>query len=226
MLFTSFLILSNLTAFKIVEFKLSNFHFFHSIGLTDFTFPAALVFFPLTYFFDDILTEVYGFKVSRFVIWGGLICNTLVTLGIIITVQLNPSPIWHFQNEYSAVFNSTLKVFLASASGYFAGEFCNSIILSKLKILTSGKWLWLRIISSTSAAVAIDSLIFCHLAFLGVIPHSTILKLIETLYVFKVSYELLALPITYFITGYLKRSDRVDYYDYKTKFNPFSLQLH
>jgi len=220
MLFISSLILSNLTAFKIVEFK--NINLFNLLNIN---FPAALVFFPMTYFFGNNLTEVYGFKVSRFIIWSGLICSTLVTMGILITINLTPSQYWPYQQEYALIFGSTFRIFFASSVSYFIGEFCNSIILSKIKVMTSGKWLWLRVITSTSVAVAVDSMIFCNVAFLGTMPDSVIWGMILTQYIFKVGYELLALPLTYLITAYLKNKDQVDYYDYKTSFNPFSLKI-
>lgn len=222
MVFVSFLILSNLTAFKLVEYHTNFFHLFGDINLT---FPAALIFFPLTYFFDDTLTEVYGFKVSRFIIWSGLICNTIISLGVLVSTQLHASPYWPYQTEYEIVFNSTFRIFLASTIGYFTGEFCNSIILSKIKIMTSGRWLWLRIITSTSVAVGIDSMIFCNFAFTGIFPQHVIWKMVITQYLFKVGYELIALPLTYLITDYLKKKDNVDYYDYSTRYNPFSLKL-
>jgi len=225
MIFVSFLIISNLTAFKIVE--INTIKFMHStlFGSLNINFPAALIFFPLTYFFDDNLTEVYGFKISRFIIWCGLICSALVSLGVWMTVQLTPSNFWHYQREYEVIFNSTPRLFVASALGYFFGEICNSIILSKLKIITFGRWLWLRVISSTSVAVGIDSIIFCNLAFIGIIPNNIIWQMILIQYLFKVGYELIALPLTYVVSNYLKKKDQVDYYDYSTSFNPFSLKI-
>lgn len=219
MLFVSFLILSNLTAFKIVEFNLGLF------GIDKVQFPAALIFFPLTYFFDDTLTEVYGFKISRFMIWCGFICQSFISLGIFATVHLNASPFWPHQTEYALIFGSTFRIFLASIVAYVIGEFCNSMILSKIKLMTSGRWLWLRIISSTTIAVAIDSIIFCHIAFSHLIPEIVIWKMIATQYLFKVSYEIFALPLTYIITGYLKSKDQIDYYDYQTSYNPFSMKI-
>lgn len=216
MLFISSLILSNLTAMKIVEFKLSSFKI---------NFPAALVFFPMTYFFDDTLTEVYGFEISRFIIWCGLMCMTLVMLGIFVTVHLSPSQFWPYQTEYAIIFNSTFGVFIASALGYAVGEICNSTILSKIKMMTSGRWLWLRVISSTSIAVGVDSIIFCNVAFWGTMPQDAIWRMVLIQYIFKVLYEVAALPLTYLITGYLKKKDQVDYYDYTTNFNPFSLKI-
>lgn len=223
MFFVSCLIMSNLTASKIVGINLISMGLF--TGDTIINFPAALIFFPLTYFFDDTLTEVYGFKVSRLVIWGGLVCTTLVMLGILLRVKLPPARVWHYQDEYNIIFSGSFRIFFASAIAYVIGEFFNSIILSKLKVLTSGRWLWLRVLSSTSVGVAIDSVIFCNLAFSGNIPNNAIWGMVVTQYVFKVSYEIFALPFTYWLTNYLKRADQIDYYDYETKFNPFSLSL-
>lgn len=220
MLFTTCLILSNLTAFKIIELH------FGLFGIKEIDFPSALIFFPLTYFFDDTLTEVYGFKISRFIIWGGLICNCIVTLGTWATVYMPSAPVWHFQKAYSLIYNNNLRIFVASLSAYLLGEFCNSVILAKLKVLTNGKWLWLRVISSSSVGVGLDSIIFCNMAFLGVLPTALVWKIALTQYVIKVGYEIVVLPLTYRITRYLKKKDAVDHYDFSTKFNPFSLQVN
>lgn len=211
-LFTVFLILSNFTAFKLVEYG----------GVS---FPAGLIFFPLTYIFDDILTEVYGFKVSRRIIWSALLANSIVTLGTLITVYLPPSPYWHDQSAYATIYHATFRIFIASMLGYLTGEFVNSIILAKLKVLTAGRYLWLRAISSTAIGVGIDTLIFIHVAFLFLVPYHTIWQIILMMYALKVLYEILATPLTYKISNYLKKKDHVDHYDFKTKFNPFSLDL-
>ncbi|MCW8469070.1 queuosine precursor transporter [Fluoribacter gormanii] len=211
-LFTTFLILSNLAAFKIASFG-------------SISFAAGLIFFPLTYVFDDILTEVYGFKVSRRIIWTALLANTIVFLGTWLTIYLSPSPYWPHQQAYATVYQGTLRVFIASVISYFFGEFANSIILAKLKVLTSGERLWLRAITSTMIGVGIDTLLFTHIAFLFIIPYSGIWQIIGTMYLLKVLYEICALPITYHVSNYLKRTDNVDHYDVKTNFNPFSLEL-
>jgi len=148
MLFVSFLILSNLTAMKIASINFDSIGFLHGFGFGEVNFPAALVFFPLTYFFDGVLTEVYGFQISRFIIWCGLICMTLISAGILITLNLHSSSLWPYHNEYTVIFSSTIRVFFASVVAYSFGEFCNSIILSKIKMMTSGRWLWLRVVSS------------------------------------------------------------------------------
>ena len=222
MLFVTFLVVANLTAFKVAEF-----HVGHDVILN---FPAALIFFPLTYFFDDILTEVYGFKMSRLIIWGGFMCSMFVTFCTWTAVYLPASPIWdtntnHGQSAYALVFQSSSRVFIASVIAYFFGEFLNSTILAKLKVMTNGKFLFLRVISSTGIGAAVDSVIFCNIAFFNIMPNHIIWKMIITIYLFKVGYEIIALPITYLITAYLKRADKIDYYDRNTKFNPFSLSL-
>lgn len=211
-LFTAFLILSNLTAFKLA-----------AVG--PFVFPAGLIFFPLTYVFDDILTEVYGFKVSRRIIWMALLANTIIFIGTWCTIYLNPSPDWHNQDAYATVYHATLRVFIASMVSYFFGEFANSIILAKLKVFTSGRHLWLRAMTSTIIGVGIDTVLFIHIAFVFMMPYSILWKIIGTMYSLKVIYECCALPITYKISNYLKQKDNVDHYDFKTQFNPFSLEV-
>lgn len=207
-LFTAFLILSNLTAFKLA-----------AIG--PLVFPAGLIFFPLTYIFDDILTEVYGFKVSRRIIWLALLANTIIFVGTWGTIYLHPSAEWHNQTAYATVYHAALRVFFASTMSYFFGEFANSIILAKLKIVTLGRHFWFRAMTSTVIGVAIDTLLFIHIAFLFTMPYSMLWKIIGTMYSLKVIYEFLALPITYKISNYLKKKDNIDYYDFKTTFNPF-----
>lgn len=221
MLFVTFLILSNLTAFKVSEISIFDYNV---------SFPAALIFFPLTYFFDDILTEVYGFKVSRLIIWGGLLCNTIFTLFSWLTVYLPASSNWnesthHAEKAYELIFKGSPRIFLASAIAYFFGEFLNSTILSKLKVLTSGKYFFLRVIGSSAVGVGIDSILFCNIAFFNVLPISMITDIILTQYLFKLLYEILMLPITYVLSSLLKKADNVNYYDFHTKFNPFALDL-
>jgi uncharacterized integral membrane protein (TIGR00697 family) len=211
-LFTTFLILSNLAAFKLASFGSIN-------------FAAGLIFFPLTYVFDDILTEVYGFKVSRRIIWTALLANTIVFLGTWITIFLTPSPYWSHQEAYATVYQGTLRIFTASAISYFCGEFANSMLLAKLKVLTEGKHLWFRAVASTITGVSIDTVLFTHIAFLFTIPYTNIWQVILTMFSFKVLYEVCAIPLTYKISNYLKRKDNIDYYDFKTNFNPFSLKV-
>jgi queuosine precursor transporter len=211
-LFTAFLILSNLTAFKLA-------------AMGSLVFPAGLIFFPLTYVFDDILTEVYGFKISRRIIWLALLANTIVFVGTWLTIYLTPAADWHAQEAYATVYQATLRVFIASTVSYFFGEFANSIILARLKVLTSGRYFWFRAVTSSIAGVGIDTILFMHIAFSFTMPYSHIWKIIATMFSLKIIYECLALPLTYWISNYLKQKDNVDYYDFKTKFNPFSLRV-
>lgn len=193
-------------------------------------FPTGIIFFPLTYFFDDILTEVYGFKVSRLIIWGGLFCSTLFTLGLWLTVYLPASPIWdanthHGAKAYELIFTGSLRILIASSVAYFCGEFLNSVILAKLKVLTAGRYFYLRVAGSTVIGVGVDSIIFCNIAFSSIMPQAIIWNIVLTQYLFKLSYEVAMLPITYRLANFLKSLDKIDYYDIKTKFNPFSLRL-
>jgi uncharacterized integral membrane protein (TIGR00697 family) len=222
MLFVSFLIIANVTASKVVECRLPT-------GLM-INFPAALVFFPFTYFFDDVLTEVYGFKISRFIIWSGLICSALMTFCTWIVVQLPVSPTWdanthHGNQAYTLVFQGSLRIFLASIMAYFFGEFINSALLAKLKLLTKGNYFSCRVMASTAVGVAIDTIIFCIIAFHGTMPKTIIWHIIVTQYLIKVCYEFFMLPITYTLVNYLKKTDNIDYYDIDTNFTPFSFKL-
>lgn len=211
-LFTACFILSNLTAFKLAEIR-------------HFTFPAGLLFFPLTFVFDDILTEVYGFKISRRIIWMALLANTIIFLGTWFTISLPPSSYWHDQEAYTKVYQGSVRIFIASMISYLLGEFSNSIILAKLKVLTLGRYLWLRTIISTVIGVGIDTLCFIHIAFLFTMPYQDLWKIICIVCTFKIIYEVLATPITYKVSNYLKSKDKVDHYDFKTKFNPFSIAV-
>lgn len=211
-LFTAFLILANLVAFKLV-------------GIHGFTFTGGLIFFPITYIFDNVLTEVYGFKVSRRIIWTALLANTIIVLGTLLTTYLPPSPFWHDQAAYELIYRAVPRIFIASIIAYLGGEFANSIILAKFKILTAGRHLWLRIISSTMVGVGLDTILFAHIAFLFTVPYMVVWQIIAIMYTLKVAYEICAIPITYRIVNYLKRKDNIDHYDFNTRFNPFSLEV-
>jgi uncharacterized integral membrane protein (TIGR00697 family) len=218
MLFVCLLIASNISSFKVIELQLTS-HFSLEV-------PAAILFFPLTYLFDDVITEVYGFKMSRLIIWGGLFCSGLFTFCIWLAVTLPASPIWdanthNGESAFQLVLSGSRQIFLASSVAYFFGEFLNAMVLAKLKVKTKGKYLFLRIISSTAVGAGIDTTIFCHIAFWNVLPAQIIWKL----YLFKLTYEVVMLPVTYSITAFLKKIDNIDYYDTHTNFTPFSLQL-
>lgn len=186
------------------------------------TIPAVPAFFPVTYILDDIITEVYGFNVSRKIIWSALISNIMVVIGAYLVVKFKPSDLWHDQEAFERVFLTSPRILLASITAYLSGEFLNSVILAKIKIHTRGKYLWLRSILSTSVGSIMDSIIFCSIGFIGTIPIKILLGMILTQYMFKVSYAIIALPVVYKTTSFLKKFDRVDVYDFATRFNPFS----
>ena len=222
MLFVCFLLMSNLTGLKIGAISVP---FLNSTV----EFTSALIFFPVTYLFSNVLTEVYGYKVARMVIWGGFICSVVVLIGFWATVHIPASDSWlnsagNPHESYERFFNSYARAFLASSLAYFLGEFLNSVVLAKLKILSAGKYLYVRVVSSTFAGQSVDSVIYCFIAFYGMLSGLSIVSIVVTQIVIKVTYEIVMLPVTYRIVTFLKNKDGVDYYDTETKFNPFSLK--
>ena len=138
---------------------------------------------------------------------------------------MQPAPYWHEQSAYASIYQAIPRVFCASILGYLTGEFFNSMILAKLKIKCAGRHLWFRLLLSTAVGVGVDTAIFVHVAFLFLVPYTNIWQIILTTYLFKVTYEMLVMPVTYKIINYLKRKDKTDHYDIGTKFNPFSIRL-
>jgi len=211
-LFVTALITANIVAVKIVEIG----------GLQ---IPAGTVtLFPLSYIFGDVLTEVYGFARARQVIWLGFGCNVIAVGAILITGVLPAADFWQDQAAYDTILGFTWRLLLASFAGYLVGEFINSIVLARLKLLTRGRWLWSRTISSTVLGQFFDTGIFILIAFAGVIPESELLRTFLTAWLVKVAYETLATPLTYAVVGYLKKVDNSDVYDHEASFNPFRLR--
>ena len=207
-IFVSCLILSNLIAGKMW-------------AVTDsITLPAAVILFPLTYIFGDIFTEVYGFKKARLVIWMGFIMSFFAVLIYLIVIGLPHPGFWEGQSSYETVMGTTPRVAIASFAGYLFGEFSNSIILSKLKVATKGKNLWMRTILSTVVGEGFDSVIFITISFWGTMENSVVLKMIMYQYLFKVAYEVLFTPLTYVIVKWVKKKEGVDTFDYNVKYNP------
>ncbi len=210
-LFVTCLITANIIGVKLIQ-------------IAGMVVPAAIVIFPLSYLFGDVLTEVYGYARSREVIWIGFACNALTVLAIWLGGLLPPAPFWTGQPAYQAILGYAPRLLVASFRASLAGEFLNSFVLARLKILTGGRWLWTRTIGSTLIGQGVDSLIFITLAFAGTIPQEAIIQLILTQWLLKTVYEALATPVTYAIVGALKRREQVDYYDYDTNFSPFALR--
>jgi uncharacterized integral membrane protein (TIGR00697 family) len=190
------------------------------------TFGAGVLFFPISYVFGDILTEVYGYARSRRVIWAGFAALTFAATMAWVIVQLPPAPFWHNQPAYETAFGSTWRIALASLVAFVCGEFVNSFVLAKLKILTAGRWLWTRTIGSTIFGEGVDSLLFYPLAFYGagIIPDDKLPLVMLSQFVTKVGVEILFTPLTYKIVAWLKEAEREDYYDRDTDFNPFTLK--
>ena len=215
--FVTDLLVSNVIAVKTISpFTL----FGHAVVL-----QAADLIFPVTYIIGDILTEVYGFKRARKAIWIGFACNLFAAAAIYLGQVLPPNGDWHDQEAYEAILGTQFRILAASFTAYLFGEFANSTVLAKMKIWTEGKWLWTRTIGSTVVGQALDSTIFCTLAFYGEpwMPNDALLALILSQWLFKVCYETAATPLTYLVVNYLKRHEGVDYYDRDTVFTPFAL---
>jgi uncharacterized integral membrane protein (TIGR00697 family) len=191
------------------------------------TFGAGVLFFPISYIFGDVLTEVYGYARSRRVIWAGFAGLFFASGMAWVVVQLPPAPFWSHQDAYEIAFGSAWRVAASSMVAYFCGEFVNSFTLAKMKILTGGRWLWTRTIGSTIVGEGVDSLIFYPLAFYGtgIIPNDKLPLVMLAQFVGKVGVEVVFTPVTYWIVGALKRAEHEDYYDRHTRFTPFSLRV-
>ena len=206
-IFITCLITSNIIAVKIIK-------------LGPLSLPAAIIIFPVSYIFGDVLTEVYGYSWARRIIWLGFFSNLIAVLAIWIAGLLPPHPEWKFQEEYEKILGFTPRLLFASFLGYLLGEFSNSFTLAKMKILTKGRFLFSRTIGSTIIGQALDTFTFLLVAFTGVIPLGLILRTALYHWLFKVLYETLATPLTYMVVNSLKKKEGVDAYDYKTDFNP------
>ena len=205
-IFTTCLITANIIAVKVISFG--------AVIL-----PAAIVVFPLSYILGDILTEVYGYRWARKVIWLGFTCNLIFVIFIWVGQVLPPASFWKGQEAYETILGFTPRLLAASFCGYLAGEFVNSFVLAKMKILTRGRWLWTRTIGSTIVGEGLDTAIFITLAFIGTPSFAAIMILYHWLV--KTGIEAIATPLTYTVVNYLKRKEAIDTYDYETNFNPF-----
>ncbi len=194
------------------------------VTLGGFTFGAGVLFFPISYLFGDVLTEVYGYARSRKVVWAGFGALGFTSLVSWVVLHLPPDPSWSKQAAYESVFAGAPRVVVASMLAFFIGELVNSFVMAKLKLFTSGRYLWSRTIGSTVVGEAADSLIFYPVAFLGIWDNESLIKVLMTNYTLKVAWEVVATPLTYDVVGYLKWVEGEDYYDVGTNFTPFSLR--
>ena len=177
------------------------------------TLPAAVILFPVTYILGDVFTEVYGFKRARIVIWIGFFCSFFAVLVYLLTIALPAPAFFENQEAYAIVLGTTPRVAIASFLGYLFGEFSNSVVLSRMKVATEGKHLWMRTIGSTIIGEAFDSIIFITVSFAGTMETKTLLFMILFQYLFKVLYEVACTPLTYFVINKLKQKENMDVYD-------------
>jgi queuosine precursor transporter len=191
------------------------------ISLGPFILPAAIFVFPISYIFGDILTEVYGYRAARRVIWLGFICNLIFVFFAWIGQILPSASFWGDQSAYVSILGVTPRILVASFCGYLVGEFVNSYMLSRMKIFTKGRWLWSRTIGSTIFGEGFDTALFITIAYIG--TGATVPTMILTHWIAKVLIEVVFTPVTYIIVGWLKRKEGIDTYDYQTKYNPFTL---
>lgn len=198
--FVTSLLVSNLAAQKLFQFGPA-------------TFTAGILVFPISYIFGDILTEVYGFRRARRVIIMGLVANLFMSAVLWISIKLPPATGWNLQHEFESIHSLVPRIVIGSIIAYYFGEISNSLILSRLKILTKGRYLWLRTVSSTLVGQFIDTTLFVLIAFTGVLPTGTILSAILSAWLFKVLYEFCATPLTYMIVRKLKSLEGVDHFD-------------
>jgi uncharacterized integral membrane protein (TIGR00697 family) len=189
------------------------------------TFLAGVLFFPISYIFGDILTEVYGYGRDRRVVWAGFAALAFASVMAAVVVNLPPSAASRSnQAAVEAIFGNTPRIVVASIAAFLCGTFVNSYVLAKMKIWTKGRWLWSRIIGSTLCGELVDSVIFYFLAFYGRMEIAHLLGLTLNQYALKSGWEIIATPLTYRIVGFLKKAENEDYYDTNTNFTPFSLK--
>ncbi|MFH1639358.1 MAG: queuosine precursor transporter [Chloroflexota bacterium] len=191
------------------------------VALGPVVLPAAVILFPLSYIIADVLTEVYGYRLMRRVIWLGFLCNLIFVVFAQAGQVLPPAPSWEWQGAYETILGYTPRLLVASFCGYLAGSFANSFIMAKMKVLTGGRWLWSRTIGSTIIGEGLDTAIFVVLGFVGepfFVPVTILYHWLA-----KVGIELLATPVVYLVVDRLKKKEMLDTYDRETDFNPFRI---
>ena len=206
-IFITCLITSNIIAVKLVNI----------FGLV---LPAAIIIFPISYIFGDVLTEVYGYHQARRVIWLGFFCNLIAVVAIWLGQILPAASFWEGQAAYERILGYTPRLLGASFLAYLVGEFANSFVMAKMKIATNGRWLWTRTIGSTLVGQGLDSLVFMTLAFIGTIPPTVLAGAIVVQWLSKSAYEAIITPLTYVAVNFLKKREGLDVIDTDTRFNP------
>jgi queuosine precursor transporter len=209
-LFATCLLISNILASKILM-----------IGT--WSAPAGVLIFPVTYILNDVITEVWGFSKARLIIWMGFGMNLLAILFFSAAIALPSAPFWHEQEAYSSVLGNTTRIAVASLSAYLIGSFLNSIVMSRMKVKTAGKYFSMRAIFSTLVGEGADSLLFITIAFTGIYPIQTILIMILTQALLKTAYEIIILPLTIQVVRFVKRHEGIDTYDTGISYKLFNV---
>ena len=193
--------------------------------LGDVTFLAGVLFFPLSYIFGDILTEVYGYARDRRCVWAGFAALAFAALMAAVIVALPPAAQWRdHQAAVEAIFGNTPRIVVASITAFWCGSFVNSFVMAKMKIWSNGRWLWTRTVGSTLCGELVDSALFYSIAFYGLWDTRLLEGVMLTQYLLKSGWEIVMTPVTYRIVGFLKRAEHEDFYDRGTNFTPFSLK--
>ena len=206
-IFITCLITANIIAVKLVN-------------VFGFVLPAGIIIFPMSYIFGDVLTEVYGYRQARRVIWLGFFCNLIAVVAIWLGQILPAASFWEGQSAYERILGYTPRLLGASFLAYLVGEFANSFVMAKMKIATNGHWLWTRTIGSTLVGQGLDSLVFMTLAFIGTIPLTVLAGAIVVQWLSKSAYEAVITPLTYVVVNFLKKREGLDVFDTNTRFNP------
>lgn len=189
------------------------------------TFAAGVLFFPISYFFGDVLTEVYGYARDRRVVWSGFAALVFAAFMAYVIVALPPAASWQGQQPFiEAIFGNTPRIVTGSIIAFWSGSFVNSYVLAKMKLWTQGRWLWTRTIGSTLCGELVDSALFYSIAFYGIWSLDQLLAVTMTQYILKTSWEVIRTPVTYRLIGKLKKIEREDHYDRDTNFTPFTLR--
>jgi uncharacterized integral membrane protein (TIGR00697 family) len=189
------------------------------------TFMAGVLFFPISYIFGDILTEVYGYARDRRCVWAGFGALVFAAIVAATIVALPPADWWAAkQPAVEMIFGNTPRIVAASIIAFWCGSFVNSYVLAKMKIWTQGRWLWTRTVGSTLCGELVDSALFYVIAFWGLWSTDQLIQVTATQYVLKSGWEIIATPLTYQVVGFLKRAEQEDFYDFQTDFTPFSLK--
>ena len=192
------------------------------------TFGAGVLFFPISYIFGDVLTEVYGYGRDRRVVWAGFGALVFASFMAWVVIRLPPAGsdfMKTYQPSLEAVFGNSWRIALSSMIAFWAGSFSNSYVLAKMKLWTSGRWLWTRTIGSTLVGELVDSLLFYSIAFYGIWATADVFQIAINQYVLKTLWEVVMTPVTYKVVGFLKRAEQEDYYDRNTDFSPFRLKV-